>query len=171
MAKHLQSPKEKRKWQREKNQKSKIRDLWRRCKGLTSEGLIIWTLGKRHSAHKCGFAWSEGKKTLHCAGGQNWEKAVLLSSALTDTSVQSSKRTLSLPTCNIYNTTKSSSLLLYWGHLTHTCKVSPKSVSTEGWEATQTTDPSMEHLILLLTELTDTGKRKQMLDKHSYCDI
>lgn len=49
--------------------------------------------------------------------------------------------------------------------------MSPKSVSTEGWEANQTTDPSMEHLILLLTELTDTGKRNQMFDKHPYCDI
>lgn len=46
---------ERKKKMKEKNQKSKIRDLWRRSKGLTSEGLIIWTLGKRHSAHKCGF--------------------------------------------------------------------------------------------------------------------
>lgn len=145
MAKHLQSLKEKRKWEKEKNQKSKIKDLWRRSKGLTSEGLIIWTLGKRHSAHKRGFAWREGK-TLSTARGHRTERKWCCSARPWWVPLHSfPKELLSLPTWNRNNTTKSSSLLLCWGHLTHTCKISPKSVSTGGWEANQTMDPSMEH--------------------------
>lgn len=55
MAKYLQPPtekKKKRKWEKQKNQKSKIKELWGRRKGLTSKELIIWTCGKRHSAEK-----------------------------------------------------------------------------------------------------------------------